>query len=181
MTEHADNKLSARLRRAVMAIAAGGIMAAPAVHASPSNSIVLVSPAQLPEPARQGGDALLLRQTIDGRTLLYIEKNGGGRLAALDVTDPGRVTTLDLRKVSALRNVDDVDWQRPIPARTAGYVSADPAGERELERVLDVKQVRGEITNTDTGTTYVLAQDGLYLIRRPAVEMLHRMMMIPPN
>jgi hypothetical protein len=181
MTVHTDNKLSARLRRAVMAIAAGGIMAAPAAHANPSNSIVLVSPAQLPEPARHGGDTLQLHQTIDGKTLLYIEQNGGGRLAALDVSDPGRVTALDLRKVSALRNVDDLDWQRALPTRTAGYISADPAGERELERVLDLKQIRGEITDTDTGTTYVLAQDGLYLIRRPAVETLHRMMMIPPN
>jgi len=34
----------------------------------------------------------------------------------------------------------------------------------------DVKQVREEVTNNDTGTTFLLTADGLYLIRRPAVE-----------
>jgi len=33
-----------------------------------------------------------------------------------------------------------------------------------------VNQVRQEITNSETGTTYLLTTDGLYLIRRPAVE-----------
>jgi hypothetical protein len=41
---------------------------------------------------------------------------------------------------------------------------------REPERVYDVKQVRQEITNDETGTTFLLAIDGLYVIRRPAVE-----------
>ena len=30
--------------------------------------------------------------------------------------------------------------------------------------------VRQEITNAETGTTFLLTADGLYLIRRPAVE-----------
>jgi len=34
----------------------------------------------------------------------------------------------------------------------------------------NVKQVREEVTNNDTGTTFLLTADGLYLIRRPAVE-----------
>jgi hypothetical protein len=34
----------------------------------------------------------------------------------------------------------------------------------------DVKQVRDEVTNDETGTTFLLTADGLYLIRRPAVE-----------
>jgi len=34
----------------------------------------------------------------------------------------------------------------------------------------DVKQVREKIENDETGTTFLLAPDGLYLIRRPAVE-----------
>jgi hypothetical protein len=36
--------------------------------------------------------------------------------------------------------------------------------------VADMKQVLEEITNDETGTTFVLTPDGLYLIRRPAVE-----------
>jgi hypothetical protein len=41
---------------------------------------------------------------------------------------------------------------------------------REPERLFDVKQVRQEITNDETGTTFLLAADGLYVIRRLAVE-----------
>jgi hypothetical protein len=37
-------------------------------------------------------------------------------------------------------------------------------------RTYEVKQVRQEITNHETGTTFLLAADGLYLVRRPAVE-----------
>jgi hypothetical protein len=41
---------------------------------------------------------------------------------------------------------------------------------RESERVYDVRQVRQEITNDETGTTFLLGVDGLYVIRRVAVE-----------
>ncbi len=34
----------------------------------------------------------------------------------------------------------------------------------------DVRQVREKIENDETGTTFLLAPEGLYLIRRPAVE-----------
>jgi hypothetical protein len=37
-------------------------------------------------------------------------------------------------------------------------------------RLLEVKQVRQETTNPATGTTFLLAEKGLYLIRRPALE-----------
>jgi hypothetical protein len=33
-----------------------------------------------------------------------------------------------------------------------------------------VKQVREEVTNAGTGTIYLLTENGLYLVRRPAVE-----------
>ncbi|MGA2838860.1 MAG: hypothetical protein ABSG18_01585 [Steroidobacteraceae bacterium] len=33
-----------------------------------------------------------------------------------------------------------------------------------------MKQVREEVTNAGTGTTFLLTENGLYLIRRPAVE-----------
>ena len=38
---------------------------------------------------------------------------------------------------------------------------------------VDVKHVFEKITNDETGTTFLLATDGLYLIRRPAVEEEH--------
>jgi hypothetical protein len=49
----------------------------------------------------------------------------------------------------------------------------DTANTHEPNRVYDVKQVRQQITNDETGTTFLLAADGLYLIRRPAVEEEH--------
>jgi hypothetical protein len=53
---------------------------------------------------------------------------------------------------------------------TRDYQVVDPASSQEL-RVFDVKQVQQEIANKDTGTTFLLTQSGLYLVRRPAVEM----------
>jgi hypothetical protein len=38
------------------------------------------------------------------------------------------------------------------------------------DRVVEVRQVRQEVTNPDTGTTFLLAENGLYVIRRPALE-----------
>jgi hypothetical protein len=54
----------------------------------------------------------------------------------------------------------------------------------EPERVYDVKQVRQEITNDETGTTFLLGADGLYVIRRLAVEAeyeIHQQQMSNPG
>ena len=37
------------------------------------------------------------------------------------------------------------------------------------------------MTRTDTGTTFMLMEDGLYVTRRPAEEWIHQLMEIPPN
>lgn len=50
------------------------------------------------------------------------------------------------------------------------YQVVETANSQEPNRVFDVEQVREEITNDDTGTTFLLTADGLYLIRRPTVE-----------
>jgi len=41
---------------------------------------------------------------------------------------------------------------------------------QELNRVFDVARVCEKISSEETGTTFLLTTDGLYLIRRPAVE-----------
>ena len=59
------------------------------------------------------------------------------------------------------------------PTRTCAVVAAavvDTPILPDLVRVLDVKRIREEITDEDTGTTFLLAEDGLYLIRRWATE-----------
>jgi hypothetical protein len=45
------------------------------------------------------------------------------------------------------------------------------ANSPELDRVLNTKVVREEITKNDTGTTFLLTDGGLFLIRRPVKEM----------
>src|SRR5258708_8968247 len=63
--------------------------------------IIVTRPADLPELARERGQAMLLHATGDGRTHLYIEQNDGGRLAVFDVTDPGHVKVEGSAQVDA--------------------------------------------------------------------------------
>jgi hypothetical protein len=213
------------LRRLAMAIAVTASVAAPAAYAKPADNLIVVSPTDLPEMARQTGEAMFLHDTVDGRTLLYIEHNHGTELAILDVTDPGHVkgkgsaqlnaagpfdivsalgsraelvrfrqgqgdAVLDLHQdqVPALKAVPGLTLQGPTmplgddgfavsnqadaaPQPTRDYQVVDTSTSQELNRVVDVKQVREEISKSDTGTTFLLTDGGLYLIRRPAVEM----------
>ena len=72
------------------------------------------------------------------------------------------------------------DLARAIYERTQGKpADTDNAEARELcqryrlpkERAeVIVKQVREEVLNVDTGTTFLLTEKGLFLIRRPAME-----------
>jgi hypothetical protein len=50
----------------------------------------------------------------------------------------------------------------------------ESANSQELNRVVDVKRVREEVANDVTGTTFLLTEGGLYLIRRPGVEMVKK-------
>jgi hypothetical protein len=88
MKVNVSGRLSGRLRAVAITIVTSGILAAPAVYAKASGNLILVPPTDLPELARQSGDAMLLHDTSDGRTLLYIEQDQGARLATFDVTDP---------------------------------------------------------------------------------------------
>jgi hypothetical protein len=56
--------------------------------------------------------------------------------------------------------------ERPI----RDYQVVDTTNTQEGSRVSNVKGVREEITKNNTGTTFLLAERGLYVIRRPAVE-----------
>jgi hypothetical protein len=168
---------------------------------------------------------MLLHETGDGRTLLYIEQNHGAQLAIFDVTDPAKIkqegaarldargsfdfvsslgdhaelvrfrngqgeAVLNLRKVKTptLTTIQGLDSQgsmerlshdgfiianQPNPQSDAydpHYQVVDISLPLQLNPVADVKQVREKITNDETGTTFLLTADGLYLIRRPAVE-----------
>jgi hypothetical protein len=191
----------------------------------PSNKIILMRPADLPELAREPGQAMMLHATGDGRTLLYVEQNRGARLAIFDVTDPAHVkeegsaqvdapgsfdfvsslgdraelvrfrhgqgeAVLDLHKVEAptLSTMQGLDSQGSTEglgddgfivadqpsvqsgANDPNYQVVDLSNPLHPNPVGDVKQVREKITDDETGTTFLLTADGLYLVRRPAVE-----------
>lgn len=223
MKDSARDPLSMRLRRAAMAITAIGIVTAPIVHANRSNNIVIVPPTDLPELARQTGEAMLLHDTMDGRAILYVEQEQGARLAIFDVTDPTHIkgegsvelgaagpfdfvaplgskreliqfrqshedAVLDLRKVKnpKLQAVQGLTLRGSVThlgedgfivtsqdtkmTPMQDYQVVDAASSRQFDRVLDVKQVREELSKADTGTTFLLAENGLYVVRRPAVE-----------
>jgi hypothetical protein len=96
---------------------------------------------------------------------------------------------LELRKVPMLRKVQGPDIPSsttplaydgsrftgpPIDAALGqsarDYQVFQTGKSRSEDSVVEVRQVRQEATNTDTGTTFLLAENGLYLIRRPALE-----------
>ena len=190
-----------------------------------SNKIILMRPTDLPELARGSGEAMLLHATGDGRTFLYIEQNGGARLAVFDVTNPAEIkvetaaplnapgsfdfvsplgdhaelvrfrngqgeAVLNLHKAKAptLNAIQGLDLQGSMErlgddglivvdgpnlqsdATDRNYQVVDISNPLNPHPVADVKQVRAELTNDETGTTFLLTADGLYVIRRPAVE-----------
>jgi hypothetical protein len=85
---------------------------------------------------------------------------------------------LDLQKVPTLKSPQGLQVLTSTVLLSDG--SAPPAGSAIApatdksvwvdDRIVEVKQVRQEMTNADTGTTFLLAEKGLYLIRRPALE-----------
>jgi hypothetical protein len=214
---------SGTLRRLAVLVAACGTIAAPAAFANPVGDLVLVPPAELPDSARQPGEAMFLRDVGAG-TLLYIEQDRGARITVLDVTDPsrirnegsvqldapaafdfvapvghrselvrfrqgGREAVLDLHKptVPSLKTVQGLFLTGPVtqlgadgfavasgvaaPAdATRNYQVVDTAGLASFGKVFDVNQVNQELTKPDTGTTFLMTDGGLYLIRQPAVE-----------
>jgi len=100
-----------------------------------------------------------------------------------------RNAVLDLRNIPMLTRVPGLDTQnftilladegsrltgRAVNAaveQSARDYKVFQSGESPSDdRVVEVKQVRQEVTNPDTGTTFLLAANGLYLVRRPALE-----------
>jgi hypothetical protein len=84
---------------------------------------------------------------------------------------------LDLHKVPTLKKAPGLQTQTSTPAVDPGMspgvrdYRVVASGKSQVDdHVVEVKQVRQEMTNADTGTTFLLAEKGLFLIRRPALE-----------
>ena len=224
MRQHSSDKLSRAATRLSLAAILAALSVVSAAYANPSDDIVLVPPMNLPTLARQGGEAMFLHDTQDGRIFLYVEQHEGTQLAIFDVTDPARVrgegsvqldasgpfdfvadlgkrgelvrfrqgqgeAVLDLRNHPVLMKVQGLDTRDSTilladhASRLTGraFSSEDGQGTRDYkifqsgespsdDRVIEVRQVRQDVTNPDTGTTFLLTENGLYVIRRPALE-----------
>jgi len=174
-------------------------------------------PAEDLEPRRQAGLAMLLHDSDDGRTLLYVEQSQGTRLAIFDVTNHARIKSagavqlnppgpfdfvskvgnraevvrfrdgkgdavLDLNKAYApyLKTAqrltlqgtaaplieDDITAKSQIDPDTRlcrDYQLVETDSLEEFNGVVDAKQIREQVTNRDTGTTFLLTESGLYV------------------
>lgn len=212
------------VRRLASALLASAAAAGSLAHAWPSERPFIVEPANLPEAARQSGEAMLLHDSSDGRTLLYVEQNQGTRLAIFDVTNPARIKSdgwvlldvpgpfdfvspegtktevvrfrqgqgeavLDLNRASVptLQAVDRMILQSiTMPLNANAIIEAsqanasrqpsradrasEPASPVGISGAPDASQIREQVTKSDTGTTFLLTDSGLYLIRRPVAE-----------
>jgi hypothetical protein len=74
-----------------------------------------------------------------------------------------------------------VSGHAPELQRAWDYQVVETANSREVNRVYDVRQVREQLTKADTGTTFLLTEKGLYVIRRPAIETVRQILAISPN
>ena len=224
MKETVNRKFSTWLRGLVTAMVAGGTATTSLAYAWPSDKAIVLQPAALPQLARQPGQAMLLHESDDGRTLLYVEQSQGTRLAIFDVTYPARIRStgavqldapgefdfvatfgnraevvrfregkgdavLDLSKANApalktgqrltLQGTTTPLIENDITARSQTGRNTQPSQDyqlveteslEELNGVVDAKQIREQVTNRDTGTTFLLTESGLYVIRRPVAE-----------
>jgi hypothetical protein len=131
--------LSRRFRRVAIAIAASGVAATGSL-ANPSDTIVPAPPIDLPELCRRSGEEVFLHETIDGRTLPYIEQIHVAGLATFDVSDPAHT-------VPKLKALPGFTLQSPITPLGNDEITVTPdyqvigsSNLLELNRVFDVKQ-----------------------------------------
>jgi len=86
-----------------------GVQAEAATH---SKSLVLESPADLPEAAQRSSEAMYLHETGDGRSILYLEQDRGRTLAILDVTDLAAIRAIGQVSLPASSPYDFVEAVR---------------------------------------------------------------------
>ena len=126
---------------------------------------------------------------LDAPTVFDFVAHLGKRGDLVRLRDGRGDAVLDLRGTPALKAISglntqnsvvlvaDEDWRIaaqpinvPITHIARSYeifMSAEVSG---VDRIVEIKQVVQETTNADTGTTFLLARSGLFLIRRPALE-----------
>lgn len=70
MKQHSTATFSSRIHRATIALLFGRVVSVPVVHARAPDRLVLVPATNLPDCARQTGEAMVLLDTIERRALV---------------------------------------------------------------------------------------------------------------
>ena len=73
-----------------------------------STSVVIDSPADLPELAQRRSEAMYLHSTGSGQAFLYLEQDQGRTLAILDATDPASIREVGRASLGAQSSYDFV-------------------------------------------------------------------------
>ena len=190
-----------------------------------SSSIVIDTPADLPELAQRRSEAMYLYSNGSGQAFLYLEQDQGKTLAILDVSNPGSIREVGRASVAArspydfaqslsrsaalVRYRDGSGWaildfkkykepavvaapelpnQSSIqtlgrnaltfssadnlstPARDDRFDVVDFSDPSKPRSLLTVHGLKQRVEREETGTLFLLASDGLIVIRRPSVE-----------
>ena len=155
MKRNVRGKLSKSTRQMAIAIVASAVVASTAVHANPSNNVVLVPPTDLPGLARQSGDAMLLHETIVGRSyagwpILEASLSYGVNIADLDLATQDGPMALEKRvKDAAKAACEELDqkYQLSTPSNEGcAKAATDEAMVKARELVAKARQKlpRGE-------------------------------------
>ena len=130
--------------------------------------MVIVSDVDVTNPARIRSIGTV---SLDAAGTFDFVASLGNRAELIRFRDGQQDAVLDLSNVNApaLRAAESLlgrsDWR---DAR--GYQLAGPAGLETLSAPVDAAQIRDRVTNDDTGTSFLLTDAGIYVIRRPNVE-----------
>ena len=102
--------------------------------------------------------------------MLDFHRAGSPRLKQLPGLDSQRQLTLLGNVGFAVSGPAVPSPKATDPQPTRDYQVFDTSSSRDPVPVFEVKQVREELTKQDTGTTFLLTEGGLFLIRRPHAE-----------
>ena len=115
-----SGKLSKSARQMAIAIVASGVVVSTAVHADPANNVVLVPPTDLPEVARQSGDAIPVHEEIDGLSysglpILKASLSYRVNIADLDLATQNGPMALEKRlRDAAMAACEELDQRYPL-------------------------------------------------------------------
>ena len=136
-------------------------------HVKAEGSTLVDAPGSFDFSSSLGGDAVLVRfRNGQGEAVLNLQKVKTPTLNMIQglyfqgsmefLGDDGLIVA---HQLSVQSETDDTNYQ-----------VVDMSNPLHPNPVTDIKQVLEKITNYETGTTFLLTADGLYLIRQPAVE-----------